>query len=808
MSFTIQSSHQLLLQRNKQNIHDYCSLQSLTTATLAKVGIQIVRHNTNTSSSKSKGLPDSALPLGHPLPLDEHACSVSLPTWSSVVGYEEGSPQVTENLACGYPRFVYHPYIIKLMDVALEMDKAIQNEETTGSGSQSENQWDCIVLPSRDSALRCHDFLVKACGYLDGNAASPRLVDSNLSQIIGNARIPLFSTDNAINTCADADAGTGTDNNCYNPKAPIRVLDVNAAGVHAVIFPAQTAFAIEAKSYWQHTGEVLSSRRAEVALALLNPNLNNTNNENYLPRVTSSFHCKGSDNESDNDNDWTMCPHTNQPHLTLYPSNKCNRNLEIEDDPFDGIKERIASIVGTPSSHVFLAPSGMASIYAALRSARRRQINTSQSEQDSGDGAGMSTGGTSVVFGFPYLDTLKMCSRPELVPDGVEFFGHGDENDLANLEQMLKNRKKDNNPGISVLITEFPSNPLLNCPNLQKLRALADEYDFAVVVDDTIGNFANLDLINSGLADAVCTSLTKLFNGRGDAMAGSIITNPNTKMGQWLQRDLETNHHDNEGLWEGDAYAINANSVDFLTRSTRINETTEALADWLNERDEVAVLYYPKFTCPTVYNSVLNKSDFGGSHKAGYGGLLSILLHPHICQRTFYDKLDLSKGPSLGTDFSLVCPYTLLAHYHELDFAMTYDVQPNLLRCAIGLEELDVLKEKFTIAFQESKLHPKLPLKSTIENTTSRGYCNFSHAYQTKYSSNNVNQSANIGNGLLGLTRRSCLSYGSLKSKRPISTARAYSSSCIDVDFYNLGVIGNRALKQNARTLRRILIRL
>ena len=644
--------------------------------------------------------PSTSLPLGHPLPLDEHACSVSLPTWCSVVGYEEGSPEVTDKLACGYPRFVYHPYVIQLMNAALEIDKA---------KSQVDGEFDCIVLPTRNSALRCHDFLVRACGYLDGKAVSPRLADnSGVLQMVGDSRIQLFSDDNCINNYVIKE-----DEDCYNAESPIRVLDFGAVDVHAVIFPAQTALAIEAKSYWQHTGEVLSSRRAEVALAKLGlcEKCHSEEGKEGLKRVTSSFF----ENQKDG---WTTCKHTQQPHLALFPSEADSNSMSV--DAFTGIQERIASIVEIPSSSVFLTPSGMASIYAALRSARRRNIATNPS----------SKGGTSIVYGFPYLDTLKMCARPELVPDGVEFFGHGNESDLKNFELMLRQRAKENDgdAGVSVLITEFPSNPLLNCPDLHKLRALADEFNFALVVDDTIGNFANLDLIDSGLADAVCTSLTKLFNGRGDAMAGSVITNPNTEIGRWMQKDMEENHLDHEGLWVGDAIAVHTNSEDFLERSSRINETTEALADWLKERDEISVIYYPKYTCPTGYNSVLNQGDCGGRHKAGYGGLFSIIVDHHVCVRSFYDKIDLSKGPSLGTNFSLACPYTLLAHYHELDFAMTYDVQPNLIRFAIGLEDLDVMKEKFEVAFKESRLHPKLPKTVAKVVEQKRGYCTVSNA--------------------------------------------------------------------------------
>ena len=68
------------------------------------------------------------------------------------------------------------------------------------------------------------------------------------------------------------------------------------------------------------------------------------------------------------------------------------------------------------------------------------------------------------------------------------------------------------------MFTEFPSNPLLKCHDLRRLSRLAHEFGFLLVVDDTVGNFANTDLLHSqGLrVDVVCSSLTKIFNGRGD----------------------------------------------------------------------------------------------------------------------------------------------------------------------------------------------------------------------------------------------------------------------------------------------------
>ena len=58
--------------------------------------------------------------------------------------------------------------------------------------------------------------------------------------------------------------------------------------------------------------------------------------------------------------------------------------------------------------------------------------------------------------------------------------------------------------------------------------------------------------------------------------------------------------------------------------------------------------------------------------------------------QVFYDALSLPKGPSLGTNFTLVCPYALLAHYNELSWAESYGVPRNLIRISVGLEDIQV----------------------------------------------------------------------------------------------------------------------
>ena len=116
-----------------------------------------------------------------------------------------------------------------------------------------------------------------------------------------------------------------------------------------------------------------------------------------------------------------------------------------------------------------------------------------------------------VASRFLYLDTAKLLSRIE--SRVVVLYGHGDEADLDKLEAKLAGGVH-----IQALYCEFPGNPLLISPDLQRIRAMADKYDFVVVCDDTIGTAVNVNTIP--YVDVVCTSLSKLFSGTYNVMGG------------------------------------------------------------------------------------------------------------------------------------------------------------------------------------------------------------------------------------------------------------------------------------------------
>ncbi|KAL9595446.1 MAG: hypothetical protein Q9219_006437 [cf. Caloplaca sp. 3 TL-2023] len=291
----------------------------------------------------------------------------------------------------------------------------------------------------------------------------------------------------------------------------------------------------------------------------------------------------------------------------------------------------------------------------------------------------------SVCFGFPYIDTLKILEK---WGPGCQFYGNGSAEDLDDLETRCNSGER-----FLALFCEFPGNPLLKCPDLHRIRDLADRFDFAVVIDETIGNFLNIHVLPH--ADVVVSSLTKVFSGDSNVMGGSMILNPTSRFYDCLRKTIDVEYEDN--YWAEDALFMERNSRDFVSRIARINANAEAVCKCLKatafgqspthrslaiaDVGAVKELYYPKYGPTRKFYDQFRKST------GGYGGLLSITFRTLPEAVAFYDALETAKGPSLGTNFTLASPYTLLAHYDELDWAAQYGVAPNLVRMSIGLED-------------------------------------------------------------------------------------------------------------------------
>ncbi|KAF0684630.1 Aste57867_23434 [Aphanomyces stellatus] len=387
---------------------------------------------------------------------------------------------------------------------------------------------------------------------------------------------------------------------------PLQVFRVHASGAHAIVVPVDAARCF--KTYWQHSGEILSSRLAH-----------------YILETTAAAAPKRLDGTP--------------AHAAL--------------------RDRVASLYTHVSAcDVLLYPSGMAAIFAAFRMVQQRNTGRKQ----------------VVLFGFPYLDTLKMMRRTEWSAGNVLFYPHGSDDDVDAIAKL---------DSIAAIFTEFPTNPLLRSADLKRLADIAHRHNTVLVVDDTIGSY-NVQVMEAGV-DLVATSLTKIFTGTGTAMGGSLVINPASTHHATLLAQYATDSF----LFEEDCDEILDASEDVRDRVRRVNANASVIATRLAAHPQVDAVYYPKTVDTARYMAWLTDKSDGAAD--AFGPLMSVVLHGgETTAKIFYNTLGFAKGPSLGTNFTLSCPYTLLAHYDELDYVEgECGVNRNLVRISIGLEDVE-----------------------------------------------------------------------------------------------------------------------
>lgn len=156
------------------------------------------------------------------------------------------------------------------------------------------------------------------------------------------------------------------------------------------------------------------------------------------------------------------------------------------------------------------------------------------------------------------------------------------------------------------------------------------------------------------------------------------------------------------------------NSRNFKRRVSVINGNAEAVCDLLHDdsisssfsnKSVVKEVFYPKFTTREHYDKCRDMT--GNADTSNFGGLFSVTFVTNEASRAFFDALACHKGPSLGTSFTLACPYTVLAHYNEMDWAQKYDVEEGLVRVSVGTEERERLLDIFRQALMAAKAQVK-----------------------------------------------------------------------------------------------------
>jgi O-acetylhomoserine (thiol)-lyase len=283
-------------------------------------------------------------------------------------------------------------------------------------------------------------------------------------------------------------------------------------------------------------------------------------------------------------------------------------------------------------------------------------------------------------------------------------------------------------PNTKLLFAETLGNPRANVLDIRAVADFAHEIGVPLVVDNTVPTPYLLRPIEHG-ADIVIHSATKYLGGHGNAIAGAVVDGGTFDFGAHPQRfpDFTEPDPSYHGLkyWEAlgpgafaaklrvqllrDTGAAIAPLNSFLilqgleTLSLRIERhvaNAQALAEWLEQRDEVENVYYAGLPSSPWYGAAQKYLPKGA------GAVVSFDLHGGVeAGKAFVDGTELfSLLVNIGDVRSLIVHPASTTHSQlsEKEQAAT-GVTPGLVRLSVGIEGIEDLKADLEAGFRAAK---------------------------------------------------------------------------------------------------------
>ncbi|MFF7093031.1 bifunctional o-acetylhomoserine/o-acetylserine sulfhydrylase [Streptomyces rubradiris] len=283
-------------------------------------------------------------------------------------------------------------------------------------------------------------------------------------------------------------------------------------------------------------------------------------------------------------------------------------------------------------------------------------------------------------------------------------------------------------PRTKALFAETLGNPRGNVLDVRAVADVAHAAGVPLIVDNTVPTPYLLRPLEHG-ADIVVHSATKFLGGHGTAIAGVVVDGGTFDFGAHADRfpDFSEPDPSYHGLryWPAlgpGAYAaklrvqllrdlgpaLSPHSAFLLlqgveTLSLRIERHTanaQALAEWLEQRDEVAAVHYPGLPSSRWYEA-------GRTYlPRGAGAIVSFELRGGVeAGRRFVDGVELfSHLANIGDVRSLIIHPASTTHSQldEAQLAAT-GTAPGLVRLSVGIESLADLKADLEAGFRAAK---------------------------------------------------------------------------------------------------------
>lgn len=324
----------------------------------------------------------------------------------------------------------------------------------------------------------------------------------------------------------------------------------------------------------------------------------------------------------------------------------------------------VAELEGAEAGLAFA--TGMAAIHAALVSVVR---------------AGQTIVATQAVYGT----TRDLITRI-LAGLGVaaEFV---DPTDLAAVDEAL------DRSGAPVLYVETVSNPTIIVSDIAALAEVAHRHGALLLVDNTFASPFACRPIERG-ADLVMHSATKYLSGHADVLAGVVVgSRERVDACRPILVDV------GGALAPIAAFLVLRGIPTLAIRMQRHSETALDLAAWLRNQDMVERVHYPGLPTDPYHAIAVRQLDV-------FGGMVAFELSGgQTAGQGFLDAMRIAeRTASLGA-FRTIITHPPSTTHRQLDAEAlkASGIAPGLLRCSIGLEDVEDLREDFELGLAAAR---------------------------------------------------------------------------------------------------------
>ena len=230
-------------------------------------------------------------------------------------------------------------------------------------------------------------------------------------------------------------------------------------------------------------------------------------------------------------------------------------------------------------------------------------------------------------------------------------------------------------PNTTALFVETVTNPNIYISDMPALRAIADEHELTLIVDNTFLSPYLMRPAEHG-ADMVLHSATKYISGHGDTVAGALSgSDANMRKGR-LKLDSF-----GQCLSPIASWLVMRGVRTLPLRMRQHSENAQALAEYLEAHDKVEWVKYPGLESHPQHELAKNLLP------QGCGGILSFRIKGGADEMNrFANSHELfGRGVSLGDVFTLVYPQPW---------------RDNLVRISVGCEDADDIIAEFESALR------------------------------------------------------------------------------------------------------------